>query len=113
MALQFSQSFELEIPEPFALVVGNSLFDTMEEQNCYLIKVLGGFTRLRAGFATTANVGLGDEFAAFYWVKIGFFYPDTPQVLPIPVWAGNWRYALQFVPTKYPCEAPHLRIYCP
>lgn len=111
--MQFTRSFEVEITEPFGLVIGQSLFDTTEEQNCYLVKVLGGFTRLRAGFATPASLDDGTELNAFYWVKIGVFDANQAQIIPIPLWAGTWTYALQFSPTKYPCEVPHVKVYCP
>lgn len=116
MSLIFTRSYEVSIPEPFDVVVGSDEFDNTDPQsgqNYYMIKVLGGFTRMRAGFVVEASIdGEEEDLAAFYWVKIGIFSSNVPQIIPIPNWANRWRYALQFIPPKYPCEAPNLRIYC-
>lgn len=110
MDIFFIRSFEVNLTSLDVFVD-----ETETQGNCYMVRVLGERCRLRAGFCCRgASFDQPEEdFLAFYWVKEGWFGPDTAQILPVPNWVESFKVALQFAPTKYPSAEPYLKIYCP
>ena len=114
MDLRYSGVFSITLDEPGEPLIGPS---EPVQGSYYFIKVLGEPCRMKAGFACRVypswSANIQDTFIAYYWVKIGFFWPKYAQIIPIPSWAKSWYFAVEFWPGRVPSAEPEIAIYYP